>query len=158
MNCFGRRGKMLYLKKLDERQKVLLYKCGYESFWLLIFMVLIELVLPEIKVNWFNGQMGLITMLYISWWYFSIRKAWFNCEVPDEKRRRNRIIMTATTVFLTIIGAYYFYYDILNGGISFVNADGVLNSRFVELLILLTFWIITGIKWYQKKMGFEEDN
>lgn len=149
---------MMYFKKLDERQKVIVYKCGFESFILLMFMVCIELILPVFKVNLFNGQIGLIIMLYISLWYFNIRKAWFDCEVSDEKRRRNRIVMTATTIFLTIYSADMFYYDILHDGISFVNADGLLNYYLLGLIILISFWIITGIKWYQKKQGFEEDN
>lgn len=137
---------------LNERQKGLYYKAGFESFICVLILIGVNLVLEVQDIFIFSGIMGNTMIGFIGVWFFNIRKTMMRCEVSESKRKEERNVMVVITIVVTIL----FLYSIINGSIKWFTPDGEAGMGFMLAVLTISSWIITIIKTIYKVKGCED--
>ena len=137
---------------LDERQKGFVYKAGFESFIVVLILLILKFVMELQDIMLFSGIMGSLMIAYIAMWFFNIRKTMMGCEINDDKRKKERNEMVVLTIIVTII----LIYSIVKGNIKWLESSGEAGPGIMLAVLAVSAWIITIIKTIYKVKGFED--
>lgn len=137
---------------VDERQKLIQYKCGNEAFVLLTVLIVLQGCFVKLWDMDFlaKGEVS-IALAYLAVWWKQIRMAYKGADVPDSRHKSTRICLTFVSVIMTV-GTLITVPQIIR--------EGNIKESFGQLLffiVLSVSAVITAvIYWIQRKNGCED--
>lgn len=145
---------------LDERQQKMYYKSGHESFLIMLFLLVTAPMLEIFfGIKWFSGGYGLFAIAYIGVWYFNVRKSMLGCDTTDRNRKSELAALVISMLVSTAFLGWVIITDGIEGRLTLVDEDGVLNFLFLALVAYfsgLVCMIIGLVRNKREQKGDEE--
>lgn len=132
----------------DERQLLIQYKIGYQSFFILLFLTLINGFAHNIGIKWANEYDSSIILFFIVGIYFTQRI--IACDAYYTKKNAGRFnIMTVIFFIGSFVGIFGLISDVIKGKCIFI-LHGQLQSPCLPLLSAI-FLLSTAVAYWIKR-------
>lgn len=122
-----------------------IYRAGFESFVLLGTIIFMKSLLEVIGVFYFSNVIGQVICLYISIWYYSVRKILLkkDCQLDILKRYNTRLFLC------TIICTIYIVVDSIRNSMKLLEVTGTISIYGLQIVFIVSLWSFVIINSYK---------
>ncbi|KLU58810.1 hypothetical protein CEB3_c48270 [Peptococcaceae bacterium CEB3] len=120
----------------DERQVQVRNRIGHHSYFLLYFLLMLNLLLPGYGVRWAGSQESILAAMLLSLAYYLIRVAWAGAYTParDNSPIRLYVLVGVVMVVTTLLG--------IAKQTNFFKKPFSITGGFLQVLLFLLVFLL----------------
>lgn len=135
--------KIVSNEHLDEMQVQTRNKIGHQSFIMLYFLLMIDLLLRDHGFMWASSSMSVLVIMLLCLGYYGTRIAWAGAYVGPLTKSRKRVyficLLVAMTTIIAIIKKTNFFNESLN------ISDGGFLRLFIFFFVFIMIIVVSTI-------------
>ena len=133
----------------DERQKSLRYKFGYQAFYVLAVLILVNAYICEFMYEWADTMVAAVIAVMLSIFYFGYRTIFAGAYTGDKVSERRTAILIPVCMVGILASSLYVLPHIIDGRAPLIE-DGKATVSFLSVFNTASFVPFT-IAYYAKR-------